>query len=103
MEIAETTQRMTETDIQSFVAEGFVRIQAAFSRETADAGRAILWAQTGYDSNDPATWKKAVVRLGGTQPRFMAQPPLYPAEPFYLNRANGAYSPVEQAIRQALA
>jgi hypothetical protein len=39
----------------------------------------------------------------GTQPRFMAQPPLYPAEPFCLNRLNGAYSTVEQAIRQALA
>jgi hypothetical protein len=38
----------------------------------------------------------------GTKPRFMAQPPLYPAEPFCLNRLDGAYSPVEQAIRQAL-
>jgi hypothetical protein len=55
---------MTETEIQSFVAEGFVRIEATFARETADAGRAILWAGTGYDSTDPATWKKAVVRLG---------------------------------------
>lgn len=38
----------------------------------------------------------------GTRPRFMAQPPLPPAEPFVLNRADGAYSPVEQAIRTAL-
>jgi hypothetical protein len=61
---------MTESEIQFFVAEGFVRIAAAFARETADAGRAILWADTGCDSNDPATWKKAVVRLGdhGQQP-----------------------------------
>ncbi|MDO1447903.1 phytanoyl-CoA dioxygenase family protein [Rhodocytophaga aerolata] len=35
----------------------------------------------------------------GKQPRFMAQPPLLPAGPFMLNRADGAYSPVEQAIR----
>ena len=258
---------MTETDIHSFVTQGFVRIEAAFTCETACAGRKILWEETGYDSTDPATWKKAVVQLGdhgqwpfseavntlilhdafnslvgnerwlprtsigtfpirfpspevpddtgwhvdasfridsdepsdyfswrvnivskgrallmlflfsdtgatdaptrirvgshfdiarrlapageigmslrelaangfeesagrrevlatgragtvylchpflvhaaqphrGTQPRFMAQPPLYPAEPFCLNRADGAYSPVEQAIRQALA
>jgi hypothetical protein len=38
----------------------------------------------------------------GTRPRFLAQPPLLPAEPFVLNRADGAYSPVEQAIRGAL-
>jgi hypothetical protein len=35
----------------------------------------------------------------GSQPRFMAQPPLYPAVPFQLQRYDGAYSPVEQAIR----
>ena len=38
----------------------------------------------------------------GTRPRFLAQPPLPPAEPFVLDRADGAYSPVEQAIRIAL-
>jgi hypothetical protein len=39
----------------------------------------------------------------GTKPRFMAQPPLLPAEPFQLDRPDGAYSPVEIAIRRALA
>jgi hypothetical protein len=38
----------------------------------------------------------------GTRPRFLAQPPLLPAEPFLLNRTDGTYSPVEQAIRMAL-
>jgi hypothetical protein len=38
----------------------------------------------------------------GKRPRFMAQPPLAPAEPFRLERADGAYSPVEIAIRRAL-
>jgi hypothetical protein len=37
----------------------------------------------------------------GKQPRFMAQPPLLPAEPFRLVREHGDYSPVEQAIRNA--
>ena len=255
---------LTEVEIQSFITDGFVCIESAFARETADAGRAILWPRTGCDSSDPATWKRAVIRLGdygeppfseaantpilhdafnslvgkgrwlprtslgtfpirfpaledpgdtgwhidvsfgledpdfmswranilskgrallmlflfsdtgstdgptrirvgshfdiarqlapagevgmslrelaangfaesagrgevlatgsagtvylchpflvhaaqphrGTQPRFMAQPPLYPAEPFCLNRTDGLYSPVEQAIRRALA
>jgi hypothetical protein len=38
----------------------------------------------------------------GSVPRFMAQPPLHPAEPFQLDRANNDYSPVEMAIRKAL-
>ena len=38
----------------------------------------------------------------GTEPRFMAQPPLCPAEPFHLYRENHRYSPVEIAIRLGL-
>jgi hypothetical protein len=33
----------------------------------------------------------------GSVPRFMAQPPLHPAEPFRLDRVDGDYSPVEMA------
>ncbi len=35
----------------------------------------------------------------GSTPRFMAQPPLIPNVDFELNRSDGGYSPVEQAIR----
>ena len=35
-------------------------------------------------------------------PRFLAQPPLLPAEPLKLNRADHSYSPVEIAIRNGL-
>jgi len=38
----------------------------------------------------------------GAHPRFLAQPPLLPAEPFLLDRADGPSSPVEQAIKTAL-
>jgi hypothetical protein len=38
----------------------------------------------------------------GKSPRVMSQPPLVPAEPFRLHRADGSYSPVEVAIRDAL-
>jgi hypothetical protein len=44
----------------------------------------------------------AAQRHYGSTPRFMAQPPLHPAEPFRLDRKDGAYSPVEIAIRRAL-
>ena len=38
----------------------------------------------------------------GERPRFMAQPPLLPAEPIQLVRARGDYSLVEETIRMAL-
>jgi hypothetical protein len=38
----------------------------------------------------------------GTTPRFMAQPPLLPREPISLDRVDGDYSPVEQAILNAI-
>lgn len=38
----------------------------------------------------------------GTRPRFLAQPPLLPAVPYELERPDGAYSPVERAIRRGL-
>ena len=39
----------------------------------------------------------------GTQPRFMAQPPLCTTEPFELHRSDAdSYSPVERAIRRGL-
>lgn len=38
----------------------------------------------------------------GKVPRFLAQPPLLPREPLRLDRANGAYSPVERAIVAAI-
>jgi hypothetical protein len=38
----------------------------------------------------------------GTDPRFLAQPPLDPAGPLELDRPDGAYSPVEIAVRRAL-
>jgi hypothetical protein len=44
----------------------------------------------------------AAQRHQGTAPRFMAQPPLHPAEPLLLDRVDGDYSPVEIAIRLAL-
>ena len=38
----------------------------------------------------------------GTEPRFMAQPPLMPKTPFSIHNPAGRYSPVEEAIRLAL-
>ncbi len=51
-------------DVAQFIEDGFVRIPGAFSREVADAARAILWRETGCSPDDPATWTRPVVRLG---------------------------------------
>lgn len=44
----------------------------------------------------------AAQRHRGLAPRFLAQPPLLPREPLCLTRPDGACSPVERAIREAL-
>jgi len=44
----------------------------------------------------------AAQRHRGSMPPFMAQPPLGLREPYTLHREDGAYSPVEISIRQAL-
>lgn len=56
---------LTEAQVSSFIADGFIRIDNAFPRELADEGRAILWKATGCDPDNPATWTRPVIRLGG--------------------------------------
>lgn len=59
-----TTPTLTDAQIQQFVRDGFVRIDDAFPSALADEVRAILWRDIGWDSNDPSTWARPVVRLG---------------------------------------
>jgi hypothetical protein len=56
---------LTATQIAQFIADGFVRLDDAFPRELADAGRAILWRDTGCSPDDPSTWRAPMIRLGG--------------------------------------
>ncbi|RYE76119.1 MAG: phytanoyl-CoA dioxygenase, partial [Hyphomicrobiales bacterium] len=66
----ELSNALTEAQIASFIADGFVRIDHAFSEETAAACREILWKDLPVDRNDPKTWTKPVIRLNqyGQQP-----------------------------------
>jgi len=58
--------------IEHFIRHGFVRIDDAFPRATAEAAREILWRDLGCDPDDPATWTRPVVRLGMySQPPFV--------------------------------
>ncbi|WP_369058763.1 phytanoyl-CoA dioxygenase family protein [Caulobacter sp. 73W] len=55
---------LSSAQIEQFIQQGFIRLEDAFPRATADAARAILWRDTGCDPHDPATWTKPVIRLG---------------------------------------
>ncbi|EST35122.1 phytanoyl-CoA dioxygenase family protein [Streptomyces roseochromogenus] len=61
---------MDDERVQRFLTDGFVKIEGAFpSRVAADCAR-LLWRETGYEPDDPDTWKEPVVRVNG-----MAQGP----------------------------
>jgi hypothetical protein len=49
--------------ITQFINEGFVRIDRAFTRDVADACRAILWKDLPCDRNNPRTWTRPMIRL----------------------------------------
>ena len=69
----DTARALSDAQIKQFVEDGFVRLEAAFPRQTADAARTILWRDTGCDADNPATWTRPVIRLGMyTQPPFIA-------------------------------
>jgi hypothetical protein len=70
MTATDTPRGLTPVQIEQFVRDGYVAIPGAFARADAEAGRRILWAATGCDPDDRATWTKPVIRLGG-----FAQPP----------------------------
>ena len=57
---------LTPRQIEAFIRDGFVRVEAAFPRAVAVQCRRLLWAQTGLDPRNPATWQKPVIRLPGS-------------------------------------
>ena len=62
---------LNSQQIQSFITEGFVRIDNAFSADIASEARNILWKDIPADPDDSTTWKQPVVWLG-----------MYTQEPF---------------------
>lgn len=62
---AEDATTLSRSQVQQFIEQGFVRIDHAFPRELADAGRAIMWRDLPFDPLDASTWTRPVVRLAG--------------------------------------
>ncbi len=50
--------------IAQFIADGYLRLDHAFSTDIAASARDILWRQTGCDPDRPASWTRPVLRLG---------------------------------------
>ncbi|MFF7971461.1 phytanoyl-CoA dioxygenase family protein [Streptomyces sp. NPDC007905] len=61
---------MDDELVERFLTDGFVRIEGAFPPRVAEDAARLLWRETGYDPDDPGTWKDPVVWVGG-----MAQGP----------------------------
>ncbi|WP_236789145.1 phytanoyl-CoA dioxygenase [Amycolatopsis sp. GM8] len=56
---------LTAGQVEQFVTDGFVKLERAFPVEAGERCLDELWAATGCSREDPATWTKPVVRLGG--------------------------------------
>ncbi len=52
------------TQIDQFIRDGFVRLEAAFARSTAAACRDILWRDLALSPDHPEQWTEPVRRLG---------------------------------------
>lgn len=60
---ADPPRALSAAQVDAFIRDGFVRIDNAFPRRTADEARSILWKATGCDPDDPSSWTKPVIRL----------------------------------------
>lgn len=55
---------LSKQQTDNFINHGYIRIDDAFSKTTADAVVDILWNDIPFDRNSPNTWTEPVVRLG---------------------------------------
>jgi len=60
--------------VRRFVEDGFIKLDRAVPRDIVDRCLDLLWAETGFDRDDPSTWTRPVVWVGG-----MAQEPFVEA------------------------
>lgn len=65
---------LTSGQVQSFIDDGFVKIENAFSANLAKQGRDELWADIGLSPDEPENWTQPVVRVG-----FKSSPPFIEA------------------------
>jgi hypothetical protein len=57
-------KQLSTRQLDSFINDGFVKIEHAFSTEVADECRAILWKATQRNPDNPESWTQPVIRVG---------------------------------------
>lgn len=55
---------LSAAQLEQFIHQGFVRLDAAFDAAQAEAACAVLWPAAAIDPNDPTTWTRPAIRLG---------------------------------------
>ena len=55
---------LTSDQVQSFIDDGFVKVDDAFTRDLARDCRNELWARMGLSPDRPEDWTEPVVRIG---------------------------------------
>ncbi len=56
-------EQLSPEQINSFINEGFIRIEHAFSEAIAEKCRSILWKATSCDPHNPKSWTQPVIRI----------------------------------------
>ena len=69
-----TLDGLTTGQIQTFIDDGFVKLDHAFSADLAQQCREELWADMGLSPSHPEGWTEPVVRIG-----FKSSPPFVEA------------------------
>lgn len=65
---------LTADQVKSFIDDGFIKIERAFTAALAKNGRDELWADIGLSPDEPEKWAEPVVRVG-----FKSSPPFVEA------------------------
>lgn len=64
---------LTSHQVESFINDGFVKVEDAFSRDLARDCRNELWADIGLAPDRPETWNEPVIRVASkSSPPFVA-------------------------------
>jgi hypothetical protein len=58
---------LTQTDIDQFLARGFVKLSGCFSRDAATAMTDQIYPRLGYDRADRSTWAQGRVHMPGRE------------------------------------
>lgn len=56
-------EQLSPEQIDSFINDGFIKVEHAFPEAVAEECRAILWKATGCDPLDPESWTQPVIRI----------------------------------------